>query len=408
MPALNFPDHNVTQTYTAAGITWTWNNTLEVWSSEATADGGGTSVSVGPTPPANAEQGDLWWNNDDDSGRLYVYYEDGDSNQWVEASPQSDGDGLYLSKVNDDTAAGTITFEDGIVVSNNNVNHNVLSKHSGTGFLSQLVNAPSTTNLQFYSNDVGSGATGTIPNNTTISAYRAVWNPGSSPGLSPGTGSQVAGFRSEIDINPDYDCFNIYASGNAPSLISNKLYIGTTNSPSSTGTGCEFTPSDGIYIGRQAPNSGSPAGTFTLHNSAGGNAYDTDYRILVFRDEAGNRATIRFNNGSTVVLASISDYRAKENIADLTPASDIIKGLRPRKFNFKGSTNPAIGFIAHEVQEFIPTAVSGTKDAVDENGEPELQDFAPTELIPYLTKALQEVIAKNEELEARLAALEGA
>ena len=112
--------------YENAGILWTWSDTLKVWSSAATAGGGGASVSVGPNPPADAEQGDLWWNNSDDSGRLYVYYDDGDSKQWVEASPQGDAvtegdtDGLYLSKVSDDTAAGQITFNAGLI-SNGNV-----------------------------------------------------------------------------------------------------------------------------------------------------------------------------------------------------------------------------------------------------------------------------------------------
>ena len=34
MAQLNFPDPAVTQTYTEAGITWTWNATLGVWSSD--------------------------------------------------------------------------------------------------------------------------------------------------------------------------------------------------------------------------------------------------------------------------------------------------------------------------------------------------------------------------------------
>ena len=34
MAKLNFPDPSVSQVYTEAGITWTWNNTLGVWSSE--------------------------------------------------------------------------------------------------------------------------------------------------------------------------------------------------------------------------------------------------------------------------------------------------------------------------------------------------------------------------------------
>ena len=72
---------------------------------------------TGETPPLDPIDGQTWWNSSDDSGRLYVYYDDGDSQQWVEASPQgdtlteSDADTLYLSKLNNDTAEGAITFE---------------------------------------------------------------------------------------------------------------------------------------------------------------------------------------------------------------------------------------------------------------------------------------------------------
>lgn len=42
---------------------------------------------VGPTPPSGASKGDLWW--DSDTGRLYVYYVDANSSQWVAASNSS-------------------------------------------------------------------------------------------------------------------------------------------------------------------------------------------------------------------------------------------------------------------------------------------------------------------------------
>ena len=47
--------------------------------------GAGASVSVSDTPPATAGAGDLWWESD--TGRLKVYYEDADTQQWVDASP---------------------------------------------------------------------------------------------------------------------------------------------------------------------------------------------------------------------------------------------------------------------------------------------------------------------------------
>ena len=51
----------------------------------------GASVEVGETPPQNPEVGDLWWDSSDDSGRLFVWYDDGNTSQWVDASPDSLG-----------------------------------------------------------------------------------------------------------------------------------------------------------------------------------------------------------------------------------------------------------------------------------------------------------------------------
>ena len=49
--------------------------------------GGNSSVSVLPSAPPTPEQGDLWFCTSD--GRLYVFYDDGDTSQWVDASPDS-------------------------------------------------------------------------------------------------------------------------------------------------------------------------------------------------------------------------------------------------------------------------------------------------------------------------------
>ena len=61
--------------------------------------GGGSRASVGPNPPVNAFQGDLWWNNVD--GRLYIYYEDRDSEQWIQAQPQVGGGIVNFSDIID-------------------------------------------------------------------------------------------------------------------------------------------------------------------------------------------------------------------------------------------------------------------------------------------------------------------
>lgn len=83
-----------------------------------------TPTTTGQNPPTNPDEGALWWNSNEDSGRLFVYYNEGPtgSSQWVDASPQvnalteSQGDARYISKSIDDTATGHITFSNKITV----------------------------------------------------------------------------------------------------------------------------------------------------------------------------------------------------------------------------------------------------------------------------------------------------
>ena len=78
MATFNFPNPVDTQTYTEAGITWTWNATLGVWSSDAGSVSGGANVEVGETAPGSPSDGDLWFctaEAADGGGRLYIYYQ---------------------------------------------------------------------------------------------------------------------------------------------------------------------------------------------------------------------------------------------------------------------------------------------------------------------------------------------
>ena len=64
------------------------------------------------------------------------------------------------------------------------------------------------------------------------------------------------------------------------------------------------------------------------------------------------------------------------------------------------------GFIAHEVTGIVSEAISGDKDAVDSDGNIDVQGIDQSKLVPLLTKALQEAMAKIETLEAKVTALE--
>ena len=56
------------------------------------------------------------------------------------------------------------------------------------------------------------------------------------------------------------------------------------------------------------------------------------------------------------------------------------------------------------MQTIVPEAITGEKDAVDADGNPVYQGIDQSKLVPLLTAALQEAVAKIESLETRLTA----
>jgi hypothetical protein len=112
---------------------------------------------------------------------------------------------------------------------------------------------------------------------------------------------------------------------------------------------------------------------------------------------------------SATAYNTSSDYRLKENIVPLTGAVDRVNQLQVHRFNFIANPDKTVdGFIAHEAQAVVPECVTGTKDAVDDDGNPVYQGIDQSKLVPLLTAALQEAIAKIETLEAAVAALQSA
>jgi len=117
--------------------------------------------------------------------------------------------------------------------------------------------------------------------------------------------------------------------------------------------------------------------------------------------------SITYTNGGTSFNTS-SDYRLKENVIPLSDGITRLKTLKPYRFNFIVDANKTVdGFLAHEVTA-VPEAITGEKDAVDSNDKPIYQGIDQAKLVPLLTAALQEAVAKIETLETKVAALEAA
>lgn len=160
---------------------------------------------------------------------------------------------------------------------------------------------------------------------------------------------------------------------------------------------------------------------------------------MVFYNPNGAVGTIQ-TSGSSTSFNTSSDYRLKENVADLTGAIARVKSLQPKRFNFIADDSVTVdGFLAHEAQTVVPEAVHGTHNEVetwtqdeidagdapdntsagdnkvdgDGNTIPIYQGIDQAKLVPLLTAALKEAIAKiealetqNADFETRIAALE--
>jgi len=132
------------------------------------------------------------------------------------------------------------------------------------------------------------------------------------------------------------------------------------------------------------------------------------FRYISFRvGSSGNEAgSISTNGSSTVSYVTSSDYRLKENVKPMVGALDVISKLNPVTYTWKIDGSDGQGFIAHELQEVVPDAVTGKKDAVDEEGNIKPQGVDTSFLVATLTAAIQEQQTIINDLKARVETLE--
>jgi hypothetical protein len=136
----------------------------------------------------------------------------------------------------------------------------------------------------------------------------------------------------------------------------------------------------------------------SLHAGSSGG---TSRKHYAFLDAGGfERGSIGVNGSSTSYVTS-SDYRLKENIAPMTGALGVVQQLKPCTYTWKNGGIAGQGFIAHELQEVVPECVTGEKDAVDAEGNPQYQGIDTSFLVATLTAAIQEqqaLIASQSEI----------
>lgn len=138
-------------------------------------------------------------------------------------------------------------------------------------------------------------------------------------------------------------------------------------------------------------------------------AHTNNFFIELYNQSGSSVGSIT-TNGSSTAYNTTSDHRLKEAVVDMTGAIARVKQLAPKRFNFIADPDDTTvdGFLAHEAQTVVPEAVTGEHNEVDDDGNAVMQGIDQSKLVPLLTGALKEAIAKIETLETKVAALENA
>ena len=152
---------------------------------------------------------------------------------------------------------------------------------------------------------------------------------------------------------------------------------------------------DGFVIG--SPTSGVTA--------SGADGVNNTYHVYKTGAGAGYKFYVSFTGTvNYTALSQLSDEREKKNIVDIPHGLNTIMSLKPRCFDWNGDeeANGVFGFIAQEVETVLPSLIGEYKK--DEGVT--RKSLSQVELIPVLTKAIQEQQALIEALTARITALE--
>ena len=169
-----------------------------------------------------------------------------------------------------------------------------------------------------------------------------------------------------------------------------------------------------VGINTTSPESGSlqtishPGSSKYGLNLDSSNTSGTQYH-LQFKRGGTQAGYITSNSATTIAVNNASDERLKENIQNSGSAIQDIKDMQVRQFDWIDGidTHRDFGFVAQELVNVVPEAVTQGTDELDDNGKPVRSwgvDYS--HIVPRLVKVCQEQQTKIEELEARITALE--
>jgi hypothetical protein len=369
------------------------------------SSGGDVAIGVSSPNEKLTVSGNIELYNDEQDG--YIWFHDAGTRSWTIGSQQSTGSFVLTNEV--DIASGEKFVVDSSgsvgIGTSSPIAQSKLTVAGGSGSISvtgsdgNFSAGGQRTFMDFAVGKARIGGTGGGGSGTSL-------------GLYVGTGLEAiaVGTTGQVGIGP---------SG----YSTNRIRVSSDNPTSYTSAQLEVFSSAGNVL--QSFHAGGATAVIWKHPRSS--------NVL----EARNNSDTGYININAAAFTVSSDYRLKENVTDITDATERLKRLNPVRFNFKPfeetgeehHSDIVDGFLAHEVSHdsdgnpLVPEAITGTKDAMrdeqyvvtpavlDDDGNevtpavmgtrsvPDYQKIDQSKLVPLLVKTIQ-------ELEARITALE--
>jgi hypothetical protein len=302
----------------------------------------------------------------------------------------------------------------------NNITLNVVSTDSdaGTGPSIQLLRATASPADGDITGEIRWRSSDSVGNSNTMSIIRVITDDvtdGSEDGrlqlmpvINDTATSGIEMSASGVVVNEssaNLD-FRVESDSNTHALFvdasANQVMIGA-----SSGTGVyNGTGSAGVVIDGVSGSSNNI--THMINNYGNANMYlskkagFTNGNLIYMMVNGANTGSIQTTT-SGVTYNTTSDRRLKTDIQPIANGTDMLMAMNPVTHGWKSDphTGETVhGFIAQEMQDIVPEAVSGEPD-----GE-EMMSMDYGRITPVLVAALQEAHNKIEALEERLAELE--